>query len=99
MHTRRNALLGIGALGASAIALRLHPRDRAGVINFEVPRRYPYVAKRVNAAGGVDRELTELQTALRMDRVVIVQPSVYGADNSCSSMPSASSAHAHAPWS
>ena len=102
MHTRRNVLLGLGALGASAIALRFcplfdSPAIARDLINFEVPRgacdchvhifdpvRFPYVAKRVyTPPEALIENLTELQTALRMDRVVIVQPSVYGADNSC----------------
>jgi predicted TIM-barrel fold metal-dependent hydrolase len=66
-------------------------------VNFEVPRgacdshvhifdpaRFPYVAKRVYTPPVASIEdLIELQKALRLDRVVIVQPSVYGADNSC----------------
>jgi predicted TIM-barrel fold metal-dependent hydrolase len=48
------------------------------------PVQFPYVAKRVYTPpqASID-DLLELQNALRMDRVVIVQPSVYGADNSC----------------
>src|SRR5215813_835128 len=48
------------------------------------PAHFPYVAKRVYTppSASVD-ELLDLQKALRMDRVVVVQPSVYGADNAC----------------
>jgi predicted TIM-barrel fold metal-dependent hydrolase len=67
------------------------------MVDFDVPRgacdchvhvfdpvRFPYVAKRVyTPPEALIDDLVELQTALRMDRVVIVQPSVYGADNSC----------------
>jgi predicted TIM-barrel fold metal-dependent hydrolase len=48
------------------------------------PARFPYIAKRVYTPPQASIEdLFDLQTALRMDRVVIVQPSVYGSDNSC----------------
>ena len=64
------------------------------------PVRFPYVAKRVyTPPEALIENLTELQTALRMDRVVIVQPSVYGADNSCTLDAVSKLAHAHAPWS
>jgi predicted TIM-barrel fold metal-dependent hydrolase len=66
-------------------------------VNFDVPRgacdchvhifdpaRFPYVAKRVYTPPEASIEqLLELQKTLRLDRVVIVQPSVYGADNAC----------------
>lgn len=66
-------------------------------VNFQLPRdacdchvhvfdpvRFPYVAKRVYSPPPASiEELSDLHKALRMDRVVIVQPSVYGADNSC----------------
>lgn len=48
------------------------------------PARFPYVAKRVYTPPEASIEqLIDLQKTLRLDRVVIVQPSVYGADNSC----------------
>jgi predicted TIM-barrel fold metal-dependent hydrolase len=48
------------------------------------PRRFPYAKDRVYTPpeASLD-ELLELQRALHFDRVVIVQPSVYGTDNSC----------------
>src|SRR6266571_4587440 len=66
-------------------------------VDFEVPRgacdchvhvfdptKFPYASERVYTPpqASVD-DLRDLQTALRFDRVVIVQPSVYGTDNSC----------------
>jgi predicted TIM-barrel fold metal-dependent hydrolase len=66
-------------------------------VDFEVPRgacdchvhvfdpsQFPYASERVYTPpqASVD-DLRDLQTALRFDRVVIVQPSVYGTDNSC----------------
>ena len=48
------------------------------------PARFPYTAKRVYTPPQASIEdLLDLQNALRMDRVVVVQPSVYGTDNSC----------------
>src|SRR5215216_2845774 len=48
------------------------------------PARFPYAAKRVYTPPEASVEsLVELHKTLRMDRVVIVQPSVYGADNAC----------------
>jgi predicted TIM-barrel fold metal-dependent hydrolase len=102
MHTRRKVLYGLGAVGASVIALRtsalFSSAATAGTaVNFELPPgacdchvhvfdpvRFPYTAKRVyTPPQALIADLLELQKALRMDRVVIVQPSVYGADNSC----------------
>ena len=51
---------------------------------FGDPKIFPFAPERsyTPPAASVE-ELAELQTALKLDRVVIVQPSVYGADNSC----------------
>ena len=48
------------------------------------PARYPMTAERVYTPpqASVDA-LLALQSALHLDRVVIVQPSIYGADNRC----------------
>lgn len=66
-------------------------------VDFDVPRgacdchvhvfdpvQFPYARERVYTppAASLD-ELRALQTALHLERVVIVTPSVYGADNSC----------------
>ena len=102
MHTRRNVLLGLGAVGASVLALRAKALVSSTAaartaVDFEVPGgacdchvhvfdpvRFPYAAKRVyTPPQALVDDLIQLQNALRMDRVVIVQPSVYGADNSC----------------
>jgi predicted TIM-barrel fold metal-dependent hydrolase len=51
---------------------------------FGDPQRYPFFAGRVYTPESASvAELRALQDALHMDRVVIVQPSVYGTDNSC----------------
>ncbi len=51
---------------------------------FGDPKKYPYFAGRAYTPeiASVD-ELRRLLSALRLERVVIVQPSVYGTDNSC----------------
>src|SRR6185295_12151574 len=66
-------------------------------VGFEVPRgacdchvhvfdpaHFPYFGERVyTPPEATVADLRDLQTALRFERVVIVQPSVYGTDNSC----------------
>jgi predicted TIM-barrel fold metal-dependent hydrolase len=51
---------------------------------FGDPKKYPFIAGRAYTpeTASVD-ELRRLLSALRLQRVVIVQPSVYGTDNSC----------------
>jgi predicted TIM-barrel fold metal-dependent hydrolase len=51
---------------------------------FGDPRRFPYAAGRVYTPESASiAEMRSLHRALHTDRVVIVQPSVYGTDNSC----------------
>lgn len=51
---------------------------------FGDPTRYPFFAGRTYTPETASVEdLRQLLAALRLDRVVIVQPSVYGTDNSC----------------
>ena len=46
--------------------------------------KFPFVEKRTyTPPDATANELVQLQRSLRLDRVVVVQPSVYGADNSC----------------
>jgi predicted TIM-barrel fold metal-dependent hydrolase len=48
------------------------------------PASFPYAGERVyTPPPALLEDLRHLQAALRLDRVVIVQPSVYGTDNSC----------------
>ncbi len=51
---------------------------------FGDPKKYPFFSGRSYSpeTASVD-ELRQLLSALRLERVVIVQPSVYGTDNSC----------------
>jgi predicted TIM-barrel fold metal-dependent hydrolase len=51
---------------------------------FGDPQRFPFVPDRVYTPEPASiEEMRALHRALRMDRVVIVQPSVYGTDNAC----------------
>jgi predicted TIM-barrel fold metal-dependent hydrolase len=51
---------------------------------FGEPQRYPFFAGRVyTPEPATVADLLKLHQALHMDRVVVVQPSVYGTDNSC----------------
>jgi predicted TIM-barrel fold metal-dependent hydrolase len=46
--------------------------------------KFPFVEKRTyTPPDATANELVQLQRSLQLDRVVVVQPSVYGADNSC----------------
>jgi predicted TIM-barrel fold metal-dependent hydrolase len=48
------------------------------------PRRFPFAASRTYTPETASvEEMRSLHRALHMDRVVVVQPTVYGADNSC----------------
>ena len=63
-------------------------RPPAGACDCHVhifdPARFPYMARRVyTPPQALIEDLLDLHQTLRMDRVVIVQPSVYGTDNSC----------------
>jgi predicted TIM-barrel fold metal-dependent hydrolase len=84
-----------GWAGEPPTLLPAQPRVRVG---FDMPAgacdthvhvvgaaaRYPYVAKRAYTPpeAGVD-DLRALHRTLHIDRVVVVQPSFYGTDNSC----------------
>ena len=51
---------------------------------FGDPVRFPFAQERVYTPPPASvEELLALQAALRLERVVVVQPSVYGTDNSC----------------
>jgi predicted TIM-barrel fold metal-dependent hydrolase len=51
---------------------------------FGDPKQYPFFAGRTYTPETASvKELEQLLSALRLERVVIVQPSVYGTDNSC----------------
>jgi predicted TIM-barrel fold metal-dependent hydrolase len=51
---------------------------------FADPAKFPFAEKRIYTPPGASvDELLQLQKSLHLDRVVVVQPSVYAADNSC----------------
>jgi predicted TIM-barrel fold metal-dependent hydrolase len=85
MLTRREALFA--AVAAAATRLRLNVPKGACDCHTHIfgdPQRFPMVAGRTyTPAPAPVAELQALHRALHMDRVVIVQPSVYGTDNSC----------------
>ena len=97
MLTRRQVILAslAGMLSKRVSAVAPQPSTK---ISFDVPpgacdchvhvfgdpARFPFFGGRVYTPppAGVD-ELRRLHQALHIDRVVVVQPSVYGTDNSC----------------
>jgi predicted TIM-barrel fold metal-dependent hydrolase len=81
---RTSALVSSTAAARTAVDFEI-PSDACDChVHVFDPVRFPYVAKRVyTPPEALIEDLLELQKTLRMDRVVIVQPSVYGTDNSC----------------
>lgn len=87
----------VGLIGSGQRAFAAAPQPKTKV-NFDIPAggcdchvhvfgdptKYPFFAGRTYTpeTASVD-ELRQLLSALRLERVVIVQPSVYGTDNSC----------------
>jgi predicted TIM-barrel fold metal-dependent hydrolase len=92
------ALAGAAALARRGAALMAAASQPATRVNFALPagacdchthvfgdpRRFPFAAGRVYTPepASVD-EMRALHRAIHADRVVIVQPSVYGTDNAC----------------
>jgi predicted TIM-barrel fold metal-dependent hydrolase len=78
---------GVAAGAASRTAMDFEvPRGACDchVHVFGDPARFPFAEKRVYTPPQASVEqLLELQRDLHLDRVVVVQPSVYGADNAC----------------
>ena len=85
-------------LARRAAGLRAAASQPATPVDFAIPvgacdchthifgdaRRFPFVADRVYTPGSASiAEMRALHRSLHMDRVVIVQPSVYGTDNAC----------------
>ena len=99
MLTRRDAMVGAMSAGAlmptkQRLAKAAQP---ATPVDFDVPRgdcdchvhifdpvHFPYFSGRLYSPpeASID-DLRSLQSALHLDRVVVVTPSVYGIDNSC----------------
>ena len=97
MLTRRQMLLAAGAASIAPRLALAKPSQPATAVNFEVPagacdchthihgdmREFPMFAGRVyTPEPALPEEMAQLHKALRMQRVVIVTPSVYGTDNS-----------------
>ena len=81
---RAAVAIGANSPARTAVDFELPPDACDCHVHIFDPARFPYVAERVYTPPQASIEdLLDLQKALRMDRVVIVQPSVYGTDNSC----------------
>src|SRR5450432_3046445 len=92
------AMAGTAVLARRAITVRAAASQPATPVTFDVPagacdchthifgdpRRFSLAADRVYTPEPASIvEMRTLHRALHMDRVVIVQPSVYGTDNAC----------------
>jgi predicted TIM-barrel fold metal-dependent hydrolase len=97
MPTRRQMLLAAVTSALAPRIARAKASQPATPVNFEVPplacdchthihgdmREFPMTPKRIyTPEPALPQEMAELHRALRMRRVVIVTPSVYGTDNS-----------------
>ena len=91
-------LAGAALLARRTTSVRAAASQPATPVRFEVPagacdchthifgdpRRFPLAADRVYTPEPASiEEMRALHKALHMDRVVIVQPSIYGTDNAC----------------
>src|SRR3954462_10851435 len=77
--------VAVGAPGRTAVDFDV-PRGACDchVHVFGDPAQFPFAEKRIYTPPTASVEqLLELQRDLHLDRVVVVQPSVYGADNAC----------------
>lgn len=99
MLNRRDALTGLASGLALAAIGKPSPANTVKTpIDFDVPSgccdchvhiigdpaQFPFVADRVYTPPPATTEmLTDLHRALKIDRVVLVQPSFYGTDNAC----------------
>ena len=99
MLTRRAMLGQVSAAASAAWAMRAGVAAAGrSAVNFDVPRgacdchvhvfgdpaKFPFAERRVYTPPQASVEqLLELQRDLHLDRVVVVQPSVYGTDNAC----------------
>jgi predicted TIM-barrel fold metal-dependent hydrolase len=91
--------IGAAGVAAAALRPRMVDSAERSAVAFDVPRGacdchvhvfgdpavFPFAANRAYTPPGASiDELLALHRALHMDRVVVVHPSPYGADNSCS---------------
>src|SRR5580765_5014216 len=92
------AVSGAAVFARRAAVLRAAASQPATPVAFDIPpgacdchthifgdaRRFPFAADRVYTPEPASiAEMRALHRSLHMDRVVIVQPSVYGTDNAC----------------
>jgi predicted TIM-barrel fold metal-dependent hydrolase len=96
---RRDALIGLASgLAVAATGIPARANTVKTPVDFHVPSgscdchvhiigdaaQFPFVRDRVYTPPPATTDmLTELHRALKMDRVVLVQPSFYGTDNAC----------------
>jgi predicted TIM-barrel fold metal-dependent hydrolase len=89
---------GVAGVAAFALRNRAAHSEPRSAVDFDVPRgacdchvhvfgdpkKFPFAPSRAYTPPEASiEELLALQNALRLDRVVVIQPSVYGVDNSC----------------
>src|SRR5438876_530096 len=95
MLGQASAAAGAACVVPPRLAISATPRS---AVSFDVPRgacdchvhvfgdpaKFPFAEKRVyTPPSATVEELLALQRDLHLDRVVVVQPSVYGTDNAC----------------
>jgi predicted TIM-barrel fold metal-dependent hydrolase len=96
---RRDALIGLASgLALAAIGVPARANSVKTPVDFDVPSgscdchvhiigdtaQFPFAADRVYTPPPASTDmLAELHRALKIDRVVLVQPSFYGTDNAC----------------
>ena len=103
MPSRRDLLIGAGAVGATALFHSVtkslaKASQPTTPINFDVPKgacdchvhifgdpqQFPFAPSRSYTPEPASvNELLSLHRALHLERTVVIQPSVYGTDNSC----------------
>lgn len=89
MLSRRRVLIGAAAAGIARLARAADFEVPAGACDCHVhifgdARRFPFVPTRTYTPEPASiEELRALHRALHISRVVVVQPSVYGTDNTC----------------
>jgi predicted TIM-barrel fold metal-dependent hydrolase len=97
MLNRRELLYGLGATAIAFRANQVLADTPRSAVEFKTPAnatdchvhifdpaRFPYSPKRVySPPPAVVQDLLDLHKTLHMDRVVVVQPSIYAADNAC----------------
>jgi predicted TIM-barrel fold metal-dependent hydrolase len=83
-QTSMNTTTGGASTVGTSIEFEIPPGACDCHVHVFDPARFPYDSRRIYTPpeASIDA-LRKLQTALHMDRLVVVAPSVYGTDNSC----------------